>query len=253
MSNEAADALAHEVVAEATATRWALVLHGVFGSLKNWRGFARRLSKSCPEWGFVLVDLPGHGSSASLSPPHDLQGVSDRLAQLVEGLDHPVHGIIGHSLGGKIALHHASRSWNQWQQLWVLDSRIGVESAAGVARSPAMHVLQLLRSLDTQLIESRAAFVETLQSRGLARPIAQWLAMNLRAREAGGMSLALDLEAIAVTLESYFGSDLWPDLERMEEATRVHIVVAGKSGIFEAPELERLDDLENSFVVVSIF
>jgi pimeloyl-ACP methyl ester carboxylesterase len=132
------DVLGHEIIATPEAHRWALVIHGVFGSLKNWRGFARRLSEACQGWGFVVVDLPGHGGSTAAAPAHDLAAVSAALSRLCASLDRPMHGIIGHSLGGKVALYHALRSGHAFEQVWVLDSRLGIESPERIATASAM-------------------------------------------------------------------------------------------------------------------
>lgn len=63
------------------------------------------------EWRMVLVDLRNHGNSAgvqSLEPPHDLDNAAADLANLVksQGWDWP-DVVIGHSLGGKVALQFA--------------------------------------------------------------------------------------------------------------------------------------------------
>ena len=51
--------LAHTRVTAAGATpeRWLLVLHGIYGSGRNWGSIARRLVDARPEWGVLLVDL----------------------------------------------------------------------------------------------------------------------------------------------------------------------------------------------------
>ena len=58
----------------------------------------------------VLVDLRNHGKSAEvegLSPPHDLTNAAKDVANLVdsEGWAWP-DVVIGHSLGGKVALQY---------------------------------------------------------------------------------------------------------------------------------------------------
>jgi pimeloyl-ACP methyl ester carboxylesterase len=151
-----------------------------------------------------------------------------------------VRGIIGHSLGGKVALYHALKSWESWDQVWVLDSRVGAESTQERMGSPAMKVLGLLRAVSAETIVSRAGFIESLERRGVSRPIAQWLAMNVRPSDEG-MRLGLDLDLIEKILDSYFGTDLWPELNRIDEAAQAHIVVAGASGIFDASDLRRLE------------
>lgn len=61
-----------------------------------------------PDWKMILVDLRNHGRSAEvegLNPPHDLVNSAKDLADLVKasGWKWP-DVVIGHSLGGKVAL-----------------------------------------------------------------------------------------------------------------------------------------------------
>ena len=60
----------HRVEGPADAPRTAFVLHGIYGSLRNWRGMATRMVERNPGWKVVLVDLRNHGDSAGAPPPH---------------------------------------------------------------------------------------------------------------------------------------------------------------------------------------
>ncbi|XP_020599000.1 protein phosphatase methylesterase 1-like, partial [Phalaenopsis equestris] len=96
----------------------AFILHGLLGSARNWRTFSRNLAselqKSSPlnEWRMVLTDLRNHGRSAGIKgfdPPHDMANAARDLANLVKSQewDWP-DVVIGHSLGGKVALEYAA-------------------------------------------------------------------------------------------------------------------------------------------------
>lgn len=87
-----------------------LLLHGLFGSGRNWQGIARRLAQRRP----VLVpDLRNHGDS-----PHaavmSYNAMADDLAELLEreGVKQVI--AVGHSMGGKaamwLALNHPRRT-----------------------------------------------------------------------------------------------------------------------------------------------
>ena len=80
-----------------------LLLHGFGGAATNWTLVAPRLLAL----GRVLVpDLPGHGGSSGLpAPPETLDPFADRVASL---LDAPAL-VVGHSLGGVVALRLALR------------------------------------------------------------------------------------------------------------------------------------------------
>ena len=80
-----------------------LLLHGLFGQSANLRSVARALE---PEFRVHGLDLPDHGQSLWLSDtslPAYATCVSDWMAD--QGIDH-AH-VIGHSLGGKVAMELA--------------------------------------------------------------------------------------------------------------------------------------------------
>ena len=94
--------------ASATGEHVAFVLHGILGSGRNWRTFARRLAARAPAWTFVLFDLRHHGDSGAPPPPHTLDAVADDLAALAAEVGRP-QVVIGHSFGGKVAACYAGR------------------------------------------------------------------------------------------------------------------------------------------------
>ncbi|AFG38632.1 alpha/beta fold hydrolase [Spirochaeta africana] len=81
-------------------------LHGLFGSGENLTGLARGL----PD-GFraVLADLPGHGRSSWIQDMR-ISRMADMLAaELLQKLECPAV-VVGHSLGGKVAMALALQS-----------------------------------------------------------------------------------------------------------------------------------------------
>jgi pimeloyl-ACP methyl ester carboxylesterase len=80
------------------------LLHGFGGAASNWALVAPALAERCR---VVVPDLPGHGGSAPLvAPPLTLDPYADRVAAL---LDEPAV-VVGHSLGGVVALRVAVRA-----------------------------------------------------------------------------------------------------------------------------------------------
>jgi len=77
-----------------------LLLHGFGGAAWNWCEVAPLLAGRR----LLIPDLPGHGGSAPLPAP-SLTGFADAVAPL---LDEPA-GVVGHSLGGVVALRLAER------------------------------------------------------------------------------------------------------------------------------------------------
>ncbi len=216
---------------DATPARWLLVLHGVFGSGANWRLFMRALSREVPACGFVLVDLRGHaGSAFGAPPPHDIASAARDLLAF-EGID----GVVGHSLGGKVALAYAALRADALDQVWVLDTQPG---ARATRDGPTDKVLSLLASLP-ETFDDRAAFVRAVEAGGQPRAIAQWLAMNLR-REGEVYRLQLDLTAIGDLLTDHFRQDLWPEIERPDRRRALHLVVGRRSFVWQPGDDARL-------------
>ena len=79
------------------------ILHGLLGSMDNWRTQARRLAVNRP---VIIMDLRNHGSS-----PH-LKGMSYRemyedVIKLASYLNIDQLDLLGHSMGGKVAMQLA--------------------------------------------------------------------------------------------------------------------------------------------------
>ena len=125
----------HSIVTATSAnpSRYMLVLHGIFGAGGNFRTFIRRLADTCPNWGFVLVDLRGHGQSLGAPPPHTVEASAQDLVHLGTHLGLEIRGIMGHSFGGKVALAHAGLRPDELGVVLFLQIR-GVDAIANCFR-----------------------------------------------------------------------------------------------------------------------
>lgn len=94
---------------EATDAPPLVIVHGLFGSAKNWGAISKRMAASGRH--VVAVDLRNHGQS----PHTDSHSYAEQAADLAEVID--AHGgradVLGHSMGGKagmvLALEHPDR------------------------------------------------------------------------------------------------------------------------------------------------
>jgi esterase len=224
-------------------TRYMLVLHGIFGSGGNFRSFIRRVADARPDWGFVLVDLRGHGQSLDAPPPHTLESCAQDLVQLGEKLSLNIRGIMGHSFGGKVSLAYAALRPNELDEVWVLDSTPSVR-ADGMKTVGAAHVLDTLDALpDT--FPSREFFFDHMAASGMDRPQIEWLAMNVR-RDGDAFRFRLDLPTIRALLEDYFSRDLWTPIEQPDNRRRLGFIIGGRSTTVSQPDRDRLSKLAAS-------
>jgi pimeloyl-ACP methyl ester carboxylesterase len=118
-----------------------------------------------------------------------------------------------------------------------------------------MRALDVMESLPSEPFSSRELFVQKLVDEGIARSVAQWLAMNLRAEERGVYRLRLDLAANRSQIEDYFALDEWHVIESAPDNLALHIVIGGRSGVFDADDrkrIARLADQEPKHIYVHV-
>lgn len=83
-----------------------LLVHGGRDHARNWDWVALRLRT---EYHIVAPDLRGHGDSQwAVGGSYSVADYTLDLAQLIEALQLPPLLLIGHSLGGSVALHYAA-------------------------------------------------------------------------------------------------------------------------------------------------
>ena len=78
-----------------------VLLHGYLESGEIWEAFAKELSK---QYRIILIDLPGHGDSGSAGEIHSMDFMADSVARVLDRLHLETCFMIGHSMGGYVAL-----------------------------------------------------------------------------------------------------------------------------------------------------
>jgi esterase len=220
-------------------TRWVILLHGLLGRGSNWRSFTRRLVSAAPGWGGVLVDLRLHGESRGFPGPHTVEAAAGDLDAVAQGLPGSVEAVVGHSLGGKVAMAWTPRRPGL-RSVVVLDASPSPRPEGRGSESTA-EVLAVLRQVPP-VVASREAFVERVVAAGQPLPIAQWLAMNLE-RVEGGMALAVDLAGMEALLRDVFRRDDWAVVESPPPGVRFDFVLGGRSMTVDVEARARLERL----------
>jgi len=78
-----------------------VLIHGLGGSWQTW---LRNLPALADHHRVIGIDLPGFGRSEPLRPPAEMATHADVVALLLEELGIPAATIVGHSMGGLVAL-----------------------------------------------------------------------------------------------------------------------------------------------------
>lgn len=146
-----------------------LVLHGLFGMLDNWAGFGRLFGEMMP---CHLIDLRNHGKSFH-SDEMSLQDLADDIRLYLDEYQIEKAHILGHSLGGKVAMQLAISYSHLVEKLIVVD-------IAPKAYPPHHQgIFEALKSVDFSQIKDRKE-VELLLSQSVAeKSVVQFLAKNL--------------------------------------------------------------------------
>ena len=96
-----------------------LFLHGFCESGEMWRHFADSLST---QYRVLCPDLPGFGNSPLTSPITSLEQVALQLEEWLDALQIQNLLVMGHSLGGYVALALLERMGNRIQAIGLLHS-----------------------------------------------------------------------------------------------------------------------------------
>lgn len=182
-----------------------MLLHGFLGTGKNLRTLATRWAEVDPSRKLLLPDLTGHGESQPLPRDTTLDRMGADVLETaeLEGFRAPLR-LIGHSLGGRVALAAARRGGVE--AVTLLD--IG-PSPIGRTASESARVLDALRAAPASA-PSRSAMREALMATGLSKPLADWLVMNLmRLPGSEVMGWQLDREGLHELHARVNAEDLW--------------------------------------------
>jgi esterase len=164
-----------------------VILHGLFGSSDNWRGIAKQLAEHAA---VIAVDLRNHGKS-----PHSSQQNYDVMVEdLVElfndlGLDKA--NIIGHSIGGKVAMAFTARYPERVNQLVVVD----ISPRQSAEDSSHLAIFKALLAVDLSRYTRRSEVNELLSELLPDKAVRQFLLMNL-SQEDGHLIWRINLQAL---------------------------------------------------------
>ncbi len=178
-----------------------VVLHGLFGSARNWRTIARRLADRRRVY---AVDLRNHGASPWAEPMTSPEMVDDLAAFLDRHrIDRPV--LIGHSMGGKTAMLFALLHGR------MVDAVVVVDIAPVRYSHTHLPAVEAMRRVDLATVASRAEAERRLAQAIPDADLRSFLMQNLVAR-GGGYAWRVNLDAIGRHMEELLGFPAMGDL-----------------------------------------
>lgn len=144
--------------------------HGLFGQGRNWTQIAKQVAG---DHRTLLVDMPDHGRSA-WTERFDYPGAAGRVAGLLSA-DDPA-ALVGHSMGGKIAMLVALLHPELVERLVVVD----VSPVTYHHRDEFRGYIDAMQALDLSDLERRGQADDRLRDAVPSTTVRSFLLQNLR-------------------------------------------------------------------------
>ncbi len=178
-----------------------VILHGLFGSARNWHSIAGRLAADGP---VHALDLRNHGSSP-WSDDVSYTSMAEDVAKFCQSRGIDRAHLVGHSMGGKVAMALSLSRPQQFASLVVID-------IAPVTYPPHHEgIIEAMRALPISALSRRAEADERLSATIGDVAIRQFLLQNLVAKD-GRLDWRINLRALdeGMALLSGFPETLVP-------------------------------------------
>jgi len=219
-----------------------LILHGLFGNLKNWNRHARELAR---DFAVYALDLRNHGESPH-STSMDYQVMAADVLEFIERKSLAEANILGHSMGGKVAMQLALDVPERVGRLLVADI---APVAYSEERGDHENVFNGLLSVNLSSLQTRADAETALATEVDEPAVRQFLVSNLVRDEKGGYRWRFNLpvlhenydrlrEGIAATSEfgkpvlfvkggrsNYIKKEDWSAIEQLFPRARIKTVM----------------------------
>ncbi|CAL1274473.1 unnamed protein product [Larinioides sclopetarius] len=145
-----------------------ILLHGLTGSKESWNGIFEVLALETKKEA-CIVDLRNHGESPWNNEEYDVVAMTEDIKHLLDRLKAPKAIILGHSLGGKIAIHLALNYPERVEKVIVED--VLPNGISPEALKETKYYFKALKELEKDIpqgvseIDAKNAFLKLLNER----------------------------------------------------------------------------------------
>ncbi len=152
-----------------------IFIHGLFGSGDNWRSIAKHFAD---DYQVITLDLRNHGRSPQ-SDDQTYALMAEDLLALMDDCNIEKAHIVGHSMGGKVAMQFATQSPDRVNKLVVVDM------ATRAYADEHSHLIDAMLAIDLQQHQSRQSVDGALKTNIPVTMVRQFLLMNLVRSDTG--------------------------------------------------------------------
>ncbi len=168
-----------------------LILHGLFGQQGNWAQLAKAYAE---KFRAIGIDARNHGQSPHAKSMSYVE-MADDLLDTMDAIDLEKADVIGHSMGGKIAMQAALRAPERISKLVVADiAPVNYDVGPNVGPNEALNALV---QLDLSTINNRQQAYTLLQEQVPDKSICDFLLSNLQRDRDGRYQWRMNLPVIA--------------------------------------------------------
>jgi esterase len=206
-----------------------MILHGLFGFSDNWQTHGKKLSEY---YRVILVDLRNHGHS-DWSEKFSYEIMADDVKELCDELNLSDLILLGHSMGGKVAINFAQKHEDLLKKLIVVDM--------GTKGYPMHHdhILQGIHSVKLEGVSSRRKAAEQMNEFIESEGIKQFLLKNLFWKEKGKLAWRMNVDVLEREMPNILGQ------MTDDEVMTPTLFIRGELSNYILDE--DIEDLENQF------
>lgn len=163
-----------------------MILHGLFGFSDNWQTHSKKFAEY---YRVILVDLRNHGHS-DWSDEFSYDLMAQDVFELFQELDIKNVILLGHSMGGKVAIRFAQQHENLLEKLIVVD--IGTKAYP----MHHEHILAGIHSVDLESLTARSQAEVMMRQHIDSEGTLQFLLKNLYWKEKGKLAWRMNVEVL---------------------------------------------------------
>ncbi len=174
-----------------TSGKVVCILHGLFGQSDNWQTHANKLSSY---FRVITIDQRNHGHS-DWHHAFSYKLLADDLERLIQHLQIEKFHLIGHSMGGKTAMHYAQNYPHRLEKLIVVD--------IGIKRYPFHHqeIIEGIKSVNLSTINARSEAEEAMKPFINSNGVRQFLLKNLYWKEKGLLAWRMNVGVLEAEMD----------------------------------------------------
>jgi len=174
-----------------------IILHGLLGISDNWVAIARKLAED--GYRVLIPDQRNHGQSPQ-HPVFNYYALTDDISEFIEtkGLVKPI--ILGHSMGGKVAMRYTLENPHSVSRIIIVDTSLRTY----IRFNYHLRLIDAMLSVDFGQAPGRQEVEKVLSEKIRDERLVQFLLKNLYWKEKNLLAWRPNLQAISYHIEAMY-------------------------------------------------